>query len=130
MIVALGIIAVLYPSNENEKPLILLHVLLSFTFFQLLLADAHPTSNRPPLIALYIVASMGLAAFHLLAACFILQMHRIGDHSRPPHWIRAYIIRPVNKALDGCGKLFRKMCCCKNRADLPNNSTLTVSNIL
>lgn len=115
IIVSLGIIAVLYPSNENEKPLILLHVLLSFTFFQLLLADAHPTSNNPPLIGLYIVSSMILAAFHLLGACSILRLHRRTEVSHPPRCTRVYIVRPVHKALAGCGALCRKLSCNRNQ---------------
>ena len=107
VIVALGIIAVIFPSQVSEKPLILLHVLLSFTFFQLLLADAHPASNTPPLLGLYIMASMTLAAFHLLTACLILRLHHLPKDSYPPNVIRVIFLRPLIRLSAGCRKLFR-----------------------
>ena len=109
VIISLGYISVLYPSNESEKPLILLHILLSFTLFQLLIANAGPTSNTPPLLGLYIVSSMAMAALHVLAACLILRLHRLNKTSVPPRWICIFIVRPVLIALHSCCKLSRKL---------------------
>lgn len=109
VIVGLGYISVLYPSNESEKPLILLHILLSFTLFQLLIANAGPTSNSPPLLGLYIVSSMAIAALHVLTACLILRIHRLNGTSEPPRWICRFIVRPVLIALNLCCKVSRKL---------------------
>lgn len=109
VIIALGFISVVYPSNESEKPLVLLHLLLSYTLFQLLIADTHPTSNTPPLLGLYIMASMAVAAFHLLTACIILRIHNSSHDTRPPHIIRVVLIRPVLKLLAGIKQFSRKL---------------------
>lgn len=111
VIICLGMFAVVYPSNEPEKPLLLLHILLAFTVFMLLIGDNHPTSSSAPYIGLYITSSMILAALHLLAACVVLRVHQldIPGHSRPPYVLRVLLIRPVLELLDIYRRLKAKL---------------------
>ena len=120
VIIALGVIASVFPANENEKPLILLHVLLAFTLFQLLIADVHPTSNTPPLLGLYIMISMAIAACHVFFACVVLRVHHFSQESKPPNFICVLFIRPVLKLLAGVRSLSRKLSR-THRVDLYNS---------
>ena len=96
VIVSLGIAGVFIPSDAPEKPEVLLTVLLAFTFYQLLLAENTPKTDSVPLIGYYIMWSLVLAAFHLLAASVVLRLHHNNQaNSLPPIIIRLIVIRPI-----------------------------------
>ena len=108
ILVALGITAIIYPSSENEKPVLLIHVLLAYTVYQLVLADHNPLTFQFPYIGLFLMYSMILTMFHQLAACVILRIHNFKEYygEHPPKIIIVSIIRPISIILKKNTKIF------------------------
>ena len=96
VIVMIAIVAVVYPASQPEKPVMLIHVLLAFTIYQLLLNDKNPQSKELPYIGIYIMLSMALTGMNQFSSSLVLRLHHMSTNSQPPAIICILLIRPIS----------------------------------
>ncbi|CAF1260120.1 unnamed protein product [Rotaria sordida] len=89
------------PTESGEKVSLGLTVLLSFSVFMLLIAEAMPaTSEFIPLIGIYFTFVMGLTSLSVLLAVIILNVHLYGSALKPvPHRLRRILFSHIAPCL-------------------------------
>lgn len=120
VIAIIAVLAVLYPSSKPEKPIMLVHVLVAFTIYQLLLSDKNPQSKEMPYIGVYIMLSMALMGINQFSSSFILRLHLMNKTSKPPNIIRLLLIRTqlTFVKIELLFKALIKKICCIKKVDL------------
>ncbi|KAK6168346.1 hypothetical protein SNE40_020900 [Patella caerulea] len=77
------------PPDAGEKISLGVTVLLSFSVFQLMIAEEMPTSsNATPLLEIYMLCFMGASTFSVTVSVFVLNLHHRTEYNKPPHWLR------------------------------------------
>lgn len=99
VIVSLGLSAIAIPSQTNQKPQLLLAILLAFTLYQLLLAESTPKTSTVPFLALYIICCLLISGVDIFIVCFILLLHNYGQ-KKVPKWICWIFLKPIRFCLN------------------------------
>ncbi|ESP00023.1 hypothetical protein LOTGIDRAFT_53687, partial [Lottia gigantea] len=77
------------PPDAGEKISLGVTVLLSFSVFQLMIAESIPTSaNTTPLLEIYLLCFMGASTFSVTVSVFVLNLHHRTEYNRPPRLLR------------------------------------------
>ncbi|XP_055958875.1 neuronal acetylcholine receptor subunit alpha-2-like, partial [Patella vulgata] len=77
------------PPDAGEKISLGVTVLLSFSVFQLMIAEEMPTSsNATPLLEIYMLCFMGASTFSVTVSVFVLNLHHRTEYNKPPDWLR------------------------------------------
>lgn len=105
VIVSLSIAMITVPSNADNKPELLLSILVAFTLYQLLLAECIPKTDSTPLLGFYIIDSLILCALDIFIVCFIMYLHFNGKQKAPILVCKVFI-RPVRFCLTTIKKGF------------------------
>ena len=128
----IGIFAVVVPGHCEEKPGLLLEIILAFCLYQLLLADALPKTNSVPYIGMNIMITMLLAALHLFSSALVFRLVNLHTAELPPLYLRVLCIRPVhavNKFLARTGSAInQKLCKRRSPTVVPQTENLTAVN--
>ena len=128
----IGLFAVAVPGHCDEKPGLLLEIILAFCLYQLLLADAMPKTNSVPYLGTYIMVTMLLAAWHLFMSALVYRIVNYQVHELPPLFLRVICIRPVHFASNSFSRaaaaLKRKLCQRRSPTVAPQSEDPTTVN--
>ncbi|XP_064637729.1 neuronal acetylcholine receptor subunit beta-3-like [Lineus longissimus] len=80
------------PCDAGEKLSFSVTVLLAFTVYQLIIADNLPrSSDRTPLLSIYLTLLTGLSASAVTLAMFVLNLHHHDPNKPVPSWMKTLV---------------------------------------
>ncbi|KAI0214558.1 Acetylcholine receptor subunit alpha-L1, partial [Lamellibrachia satsuma] len=89
------------PADSGEKVTLGLTVLLSFSVFNLLIAENMPAkSDSVPLLGIYLMVIMGLTSLSVIFSVLVLNVHHRGDReTRAPYWLRRIALHYISRVM-------------------------------
>ncbi|KAK7471777.1 hypothetical protein BaRGS_00035599, partial [Batillaria attramentaria] len=93
MLCGLVLVNFFLPPDSGEKISLGITVLLSFSVFQLLIAENVPTSSlTTPLLGVYLLCIMAASTSSITVTVLVLNLHHRTIYSHPPPWLKVFVL--------------------------------------